>query len=423
MKKAGVVSLVAFTLLPNVLGTSNEKLVEEKKQLIRTVEYEKQIFSEEDLKEEFDFYERVEKDNGDICVQAEKEFDISLFDEINFVGLDKDFKTITAKYELEYIEEENTIFLTAILLTENNIPLVDKIPGLVSLNKAGEPDVLFVIDGEKIWLSDLISGDSIENTGWFADLFKGIANAVTRAVTSAASTIRNVAQVVLQSIAKVMCNTAYRLIGRKNSAAVGAWFLNMEEEIEERRYSDGSTTTYHTGIYHAKFDCWQQYFGYTDLYDVVFDAFTSMRNDKFEFKTNGQDYVLWCWKGDYLNLGAGSELGIYKRWQYCDEIWQVDKNLALTMTMRLTYNGSTIIDYSPSVKQWWITGFNSNYDDKHRDSLKAYYTVRFITKGYSSSFDNDLWNAFKEKWEGRETNKGNKWNFNYSTSKYATLEF
>lgn len=35
------------------------------------------------------------------------------------------------------------------------------------------------------------------------------------------------------------------------------------------------------GIYHAKFDCWQHFFGYNDFYDFMFDIGTSMKSKKF----------------------------------------------------------------------------------------------------------------------------------------------
>ena len=55
-----------------------------------------------------------------------------------------------------------------------------------------------------------------------------------------------------------------------DTAAVGAAVLEMEKD--------------ENGIYHARPDCWQQYAGYTDLYDYAFDAGTSMKRSKFPFK-------------------------------------------------------------------------------------------------------------------------------------------
>lgn len=83
----------------------------------------------------------------------------------------------------------------------------------------------------------------------------------------------------------------------------GAAFLRF------RRSKDGKTL-------HARPDRdykqWQYYLGYFDLYDSVFQRGTNALRKKIYYKYNGETYILWCWKGDYMNLGLGSEFGIYK---------------------------------------------------------------------------------------------------------------
>ena len=32
---------------------------------------------------------------------------------------------------------------------------------------------------------------------------------------------------------------------------------------------------------------------------------------KFNFSYGGKEHVLWAWKGDYWNLGSGTEVGLY----------------------------------------------------------------------------------------------------------------
>lgn len=81
------------------------------------------------------------------------------------------------------------------------------------------------------------------------------------------------------------------------------------------------------GVYHARQE-WSlqsfEYSGYNDFYDTVFHYATSMNKAKFQFSDDdGNDYNLWAWKGDYLNLGAGAEMGIYKR-MGDTEHWLVD---------------------------------------------------------------------------------------------------
>ena len=154
-----------------------------------------------------------------------------------------------------------------------------------------------------------------------------------------------------------------------DTAAIGAFFLQMYKDNE--------------GVYHASFDCWQQLFGYNNLYDFFFDLGTSCEPAKFPFTYNGKEYIIWMWKGDYINLGAGAELGIYTGGE---PHWHVDKRLAMTMYIELRYNGATIISHSDYT--WWITGFNPKYQNKSASSLTAIFTIRFNDPGMYNAFRN-----------------------------------
>ncbi len=159
-----------------------------------------------------------------------------------------------------------------------------------------------------------------------------------------------------------------------------------------------------TGIYHTRPDVWQQFFGYNPAYDAAFHAGTSMDVKKFEFSVDGREYVFWAWKGDYLDLGAGLEMGIYSKesglslnfgnHQFytdatspIDEHWLTDTNLAMPMTINLQYKGETIIDYDPQKDKehpcdgvWWATGFNPYYTDVNASDLTASFTLDFTGK-------------------------------------------
>ena len=74
----------------------------------------------------------------------------------------------------------------------------------------------------------------------------------------------------------------------------------------------------------------------------------------------------------------------------------------LFITLNLKYYSSNIIHYKPSAKQWWVTGFNSNYDNKNRDTLTASYSMTFSTRSYSCSFNEKMYNSFKQKWDGKK---------------------
>ena len=167
-----------------------------------------------------------------------------------------------------------------------------------------------------------------------------------------------------------------------DTAAVGAYFLMMEPD--------------ENGIYHAVFDCWQQYFGYNELYDFAFDLGTSMVTAKFSFSCNGCGYTIWAWKGDYINLGAGAELGIYRGYSGHRT---VDTSLAMWMAMVVLYKNDRIIEYYPNEYQWWITSFNPNYLNVNANDLLV-----FIGVGFN---DSDMYKAFKKNYE-----KDARWSFN-----------
>lgn len=264
-------------------------------QVTRTAEYSK-IGFDESVFIDFKNYEIIQNEEG-IDIKAEKCFDSTLMNEIDLVGLDNSSDEFVVTYEVKYIENEDTVFLTATIIGDDNINIIDTIPGLVSINNAGQADILFSIDDELVWLSDLTNDEIIDNTGWFKNLIKKITN---KSIQVASDVVR-VLEPIIRPAVKIATYLAVQLIGPEKAAYLGATILNMKADTE--------------GIYHADFDCWQQYFGFTDLYDVVFDCSTSMKYGKFDFDIDNDgytDYVLWAWKGDYLNLGAGAELGFIK---------------------------------------------------------------------------------------------------------------
>ena len=95
-----------------------------------------------------------------------------------------------------------------------------------------------------------------------------------------------------------------------------------------------------------------------------------MDSEKFPFTIGDMEYIIWIWRGDYLNLGAGAEVGIYSRpdWLAQDpdslDHYFADYNLALPMTLSLYNFGDkveSIFQWYPDEEQWWITGFNPSH--------------------------------------------------------------
>jgi len=190
-----------------------------------------------------------------------------------------------------------------------------------------------------------------------------------------------------------------------DTANIGALLLNMEQDPNN------------PDVFHARKDCWQRSVGYNDLWDFGFGLGTSMRKEKFDFEYNGEEMMLWAWKGDYVNLGAGAELGIYTKYEDTDH-WVADDRLELNMTMTLKdKEGNVIIDHSPEEAQWWITGFNSNdaYKGVQAADLEAEYTVDF-------SKNSGMFEAFYEKYGKNSETKDSRWTFDLENQK-ATFSF
>ena len=165
------------------------------------------------------------------------------------------------------------------------------------------------------------------------------------------------------------------ICGAAKDTEIYKWFVEITQngDLPKLFYIAGFVRD-KKGIYHARQDCLQQYAGYNDFYDFMFDLGTQMKTQKFPFRYDGQDYILWAWKGDYLNLGAGAEMGIY----YGGEPhWLVDTNLTLNMALFVEYNHRMIISFTPKEKYWWITGFNPYYQSPNIKMLKVTVRVRF----------------------------------------------
>lgn len=379
----------------------------------RTVSYNEKAFNDESLFEDFDDHKITDTDDG-FKVAATKSFDKSIFEELDLVGLDNDSDDVTINYEASYIEEESTIYLS-IYFSDNdgNNSLIEVLPGLITFNKNGETDLMFLDGEEEIWLSDLQESDIINNTGFWNFVKKVIDNVVE---SEPAKAIIKAVSVVFAPFIRLATTTLYLSPKASSFAAwVGAKALNMNEETKVTKYSDGTESVVRTGIYHADFNCWQQNLGYDDLYDDVFDNGTQisgkkrMERHKYEIDIDGDnisDYILWAWKGDYYNLGAGCELGIYKKIQTTNFglRWTVDKGNAFSCNVNLKYKGvkDDLIDWNNNGdKHWWFTGFNSKFQYPKLssiDDLTATFNMTFNC--FDSQYKNDkMYNDFNSQYK------------------------
>jgi Ca2+-binding RTX toxin-like protein len=159
---------------------------------------------------------------------------------------------------------------------------------------------------------------------------------------------------------------------------IGAYILDFKYDEYE--------IAYHSDRYN-----WQGIYGYNDMYDDIFNTGSNMFPVKFEFTddkntkydtTDDQEYVLWAWRGDYLNLRSGAEIGlyIYSGATYTGHNGTATKHynvvdFELPMTLSLyNYNSQSDIEnvfsWEPIQNQWWITGFNTSEEFATPDPKK-----------------------------------------------------
>lgn len=146
---------------------------------------------------------------------------------------------------------------------------------------------------------------------------------------------------------------------------------------------------------HSQVETWQKLGGYNAVYDWVFRKATNnnMKKEEFKFNYDEQDYNVWTWRGDYLNLGSGAEIGIYENPHNVlftgVKQWDAVK-FTLPMTLNLyNYNEKdnieNVFSWAPDEPQWWITGFNPIFDEPRVSEMVSLGTVDF--DGREGMFD------------------------------------
>ncbi len=230
-------------------------------------------------------------------------------------------------------------------------------------------------------------------------------------IASAWNTVTNIFENGWDTVCEIS-SAIYNNVGEGANALINGnvfdWGVNKFKELTREGKLDntieatlGAVKDEH-GIYHIDQSYWQSFhfIGYNDLYDKVFDFGVGMTghtvsNNKFEFTTkDGTDYVIWMWKGDYINLGSGAEVGIYKE-SVIPGHWLTSNENAMPMSLKLQEidSGKVLFDYHPSEDQWWINGFDPSNQNAYAKNLQLTVTIDF-------SSNPDIYAAFKETWDG-----------------------
>ncbi len=130
-------------------------------------------------------------------------------------------------------------------------------------------------------------------------------------------------------------------------------------------------------------NAWQRQYGFMLLYDLMADTspLFNFVTRRFKFDYGNKEWMIQIWKGNYLMLTNGGELGVYNR-----EKWRAgtyydcakDEEL-MDMTMELYHGDDLLFTVGPQ-KHWWLTGFQVG---------KTLYLPETLTLKISIDFPNE----------------------------------
>ena len=147
-------------------------------------------------------------------------------------------------------------------------------------------------------------------------------------------------------------------------------------------------------------EMWQSKVGYTPTYDFFFSLGGPIFREKYEFQVENSGplsilfpntyYVVWIWKGDYWNLGAGAEIGIYRtslEHHYKNGFYEVVTDLTLDVDMTITYEGNELNHLVQT--NWWVCSFTPEYQLIDIDLLDIFLKVKFTDPTLREPFYNE----------------------------------
>ena len=138
------------------------------------------------------------------------------------------------------------------------------------------------------------------------------------------------------------------------------------------------------GTYTSQQYAIQSVLGYGDNVDDLFHAVSEMDKVKIVFSYGGIMYVVWAWKGDYAQLGAGNEVGFYKQLDilgmgdeeghfYADPFGYNPK-----MSVSLSIRGEgEVAAFAPEDPYFWPAAFNPAHQDVHLWEMTSTVSVDF----------------------------------------------
>ena len=107
-------------------------------------------------------------------------------------------------------------------------------------------------------------------------------------------------------------------------------------------------------------NCWQRALGFSVLYDLLGNSapIFNMTTRRFKFDYAGKQWMIQLWKGNYLLMSNGAELGVYNREpQLIGTFYNAaSDDEMMPMTMTLSHNGEELFTKGPML-HWWMSAF------------------------------------------------------------------
>ena len=173
-----------------------------------------------------------------------------------------------------------------------------------------------------------------------------------------------------------------------------ATFINTETGV---CYSKTGVGMFATGVdmdmnqmvAYGAINAWQRDFGFMLFYDVLADTspLFNFVTRRFKFDYNGKEWMIQIWKGNYVMLTNGGELGVYNR-----EKWRAgtyydcakDEEL-MDVTMELFHGDEQLFSVGP-IKHWWLTGFKVGKTLYLPDTLTLKFSIAFPDETMRDAF-------------------------------------
>jgi RHS repeat-associated protein len=151
------------------------------------------------------------------------------------------------------------------------------------------------------------------------------------------------------------------------------------------------------GLWSSRGDAWQHGWGYHEAMDWVHSQATdgNSKAERLEFEHGGASYRLWWWKGQYLNLGTGGEVGIYRENSFLNglfpqadhwEVAPIENTPLMSTTVRERGTNALIAESAPGDPRQWVYASNARVDGLSPDDIVVEHSMVFPSDGMFEDF-------------------------------------